>query len=57
MELARNEPRMIRQLNHFDQPVDRVAGTNKARLGQLIGITIVELIAMPVSFVYDILLI
>ena len=49
MELAGDEQRMRRQLDHLHQAVARDAGEAQARVHQLLQVAVVELVAMAVA--------
>src|SRR5580693_194507 len=49
VELGRDEPGMLRQLDHLDQPVGREAGEAQARLAVTLEVVVVELVAVPVT--------
>ena len=52
MELARDEKRMVLQLDHFHQfAVRRQAAEDKARLLEFLALGVVEFVAVPVAFV------
>ena len=51
MELRREEPRMIVELDELDEPVARKPGQHEAGLGQLLRVAVVELVAMAMPLV------
>src|SRR5690606_29635364 len=51
MELRREEPRVVRKLDHLDEPVDGESGEDEARLLEALEVTVVELVAVPVTLV------
>ena len=54
MELTRQEPRVVFQLNHFNQlTVFRTPTDNQTTFDQLLDIIVVHFIAMSVPFMHD----
>ena len=54
MELARQEPWVIFQLDHFDQlTVFRTPADNQATVDQLLDIIVVHFIAMTMPLMHD----
>src|SRR5690606_19614513 len=51
VKLRSQEPRVIRQLDDLDEPVDRHPGEDETRLLETLHIAVVELVAMPVTLV------
>ena len=52
VELARDEKRMVRQFDDFDEfAVGRVAAENEVGLGKTVSLGVVEFVAMTVAFV------
>src|SRR5690606_37548106 len=51
MELRGEEPRVVRQLDHLDEPVDGESGEHEAGLLEALEIAIVELVAMAVTLI------
>ncbi len=54
MELACNEERMIRQLDHLDEPVAGEAWEPQPRVHQLLQVAVVELESVPMTLHDDI---
>src|SRR5262245_38979207 len=55
MELRREEPGVVGQLDDFHQAIAREPGETQARLPVALQVGIVELVAVPVAFENDVL--
>ena len=51
VELAGEEQRMLRQLDHLDEVIDRQPGKTQSGFSKLLAIVVVDLVAMAVPLV------